>query len=364
MMLPNNIQKNEHKEMTDYITKCLDMGLNMEHVNSYTNSFKIRVDDLGIYFIPRTPTSYVFDSDLYGKIYNLIASSVFPQYTMIKQSGPIITAEDTDDIHVQRAFFFPWIRGFPERLIIGNLEEFSEQYAKDHIIPVMNNGLAEIHVDNMTSMLISGTSGGGKTYFLTYSLAMLMPYCDIIICDPKRDAPARYGKQNGLPVLVPNSNQSKADYVASVNEILSTCVGQIHLRQEELFKDPSKEFKRQVIVIDEVMAMTEGIPKGIKDTFFALLSEIVLLGRATKIGVILVSQRFDHTVIPVSVREQCSVLVQVGHVNSKTTAFLFPDYNLDGVVLPSGHGTGLIQIYDNKKAPEVLPLLCPTYNNI
>ena len=40
---------------------------------------------------------------------------------------------------------------------------------------------------------------------------------------------------------------------------------------------------------------------------------------------------------------------------------LFPDLNPEGIVIPIGHGTGLIQVIDNEHPYQVLPLLCPTY---
>ena len=76
---------------------------------------------------------------------------------------------------------------------------------------------------------------------------------------------------------------------------------------------------------------------------------------------LLVSQRFDHNTIPVSVREQMNVLIQIGNINQKTTQFLFPDLDPEGIVIPIGKGTGLIQIIDSEHPYQVLPLLCPTY---
>jgi len=115
------------------------------------------------------------------------------------------------------------------------------------------------------------------------------------------------------------------------------------------------------IVIDEVLALSEGVNKTIKESFFSLLSSIALLGRATRIHLLLISQRLDHTTIPISVREQLNVLIQIGNINKKTTQFLFPDLDPEGIVIPIGHGTGLIQVIDNEHPYQVLPLLCPTY---
>ena len=60
-------------------------------------------------------------------------------------------------------------------------------------------------------------------------------------------------------------------------------------------------------------------------------------------------------------REQINVLVQLGNINRKTTQFLFPDLDPEGIVIPLGRGTGLIQVIDDEHPYQVLPLLCPTY---
>ena len=109
------------------------------------------------------------------------------------------------------------------------------------------------------------------------------------------------------------------------------------------------------------MALTEGVTKSIKGAFYALLSQIALMGRATNVHLILVSQRFDHNTIPVSVREQLNVLIQLGNINAKTTQFLFPDFDPSGIVIPPGKGTGLIQIIDDIHPYQVQPFLAPTY---
>lgn len=92
-----------------------------------------------------------------------------------------------------------------------------------------------------------------------------------------------------------------------------------------------------------------------------MLSSIALLGRATRCHLLLVGQRFDYNAVPVSVREQMNVLVQIGNINSKTVQFLFPDLDPSGIVIPIGKGTGLIQVIDNEHPFQVLPLLTPTF---
>lgn len=76
----------------------------------------------------------------------------------------------------------------------------------------------------------------------------------------------------------------------------------------------------------------------------------------------LVSQRFDYKTVPVSVREQLNVLLQLGNISRTTTQFLYPDLDPNGIVIPTGKGTGLIQVIDSEHPYQVLPLLCPTYS--
>jgi ftsK/spoIIIE family protein len=218
-----------------------------------------------------------------------------------------------------------------------------------------------LNLDKVNHMAICGNSGSGKSYALTYLLSVLKNQSDLIIVDPKFDSPSRWAREHKIAVIHPVENRSKSDFVSEVNERLSQYLNLIQQRQAILYDNPRHEFAHLTIVIDEVLALSEGVNKAIKESFFSLLSQIALLGRATKIHLLLVSQRFDHTTIPVSVREQLNVLIQIGNINSKSVQFLFPDLNPEGIVIPTGHGTGLIQVIDNEHPYQVLPLLCPTY---
>ncbi|TBW82205.1 cell division protein FtsK, partial [Staphylococcus epidermidis] len=149
-------------------------------------------------------------------------------------------------------------------------------------------------------------------------------------------------------MIHPHQNRSKSDFLSEINENLNHCLQVIQQRQTILYDDPDYQFDHLTIVIDEVLALAEGVNKTIKDAFFSLLSQIALLGRATKDHLLLVSQRFDHQTIPVSVREQLNVLIQIGNINKKTTQFLFPDLDPEGIVIPIGKGTGLIQVIDSE----------------
>lgn len=345
-------------EIEKYLSQSLNMALSMNGESTYTNSFFVEVKEDGFLFVPRTPAGYLIDDELYQKIFIIANASLYPRYTLLKQNSAYFVPLETEDIHVQRALFFPWFEGISERLIVPNLQEFASRNS-DSKIKIMEN--LEINYNKVTSVVIGGQSGSGKSYFLTYFLEMLNPISDLIIIDPKFDSPSRWAKLHSIPVIHPQENRSKSDFVSQVNESLSAVLEIIHKRQEILYENPNHEFKHLSIVIDEVLALSEGVNKQIKDSFMSLLSSIALLGRATRCHLVLVSQRFDFNAVPVSVREQANVLVQIGNINSKTIQFLFPDLNPDGIVIPIGKGTGLIQVIDNEHPYQVLPLLTPTF---
>lgn len=348
------------KELAQYLLQALNMGLGsiMPGESSYTRSFDIRIMQDGFLFIPRLPAGYIIDDELYQKIFLIANATLFPRYTVLKQNSAYFLALETDDIHVQRALFFPWKEGISERLVIADLDHFVLK-EENNVIPIMRN--LSLDYNKVTSMAIAGNSGSGKSYALTYFLSLLKKFSDLIIVDPKFDTPSRWARENGISVLHPKRNRSKSDFVSEINENLSSCLNLIQERQEILYENSEEEFKHLTIVIDEVLALSEGVNKTIKDSFFSLLSQVALLGRATRVHLLLVSQRFDHNTIPVSAREQLNVLIQIGNINKKTTQFLFPDLDPEGIVIPVGKGTGLIQIIDNEHPYQVLPLLCPTY---
>ena len=343
--------------LQSYLLQSLNMALGalMQGETSYTNSFNIIIQENGFIFIPRLPCAYILDDELYNKIFLIANASLYPHYTLLKQNATYFVPLKTDDIHVQRGLFFPWKMGISKRLVIPDLDRYTTSLPKNPI-PIMEN--FSLNLDKVNHIAICGNSGSGKSYALTYLLSVLKNQSDLI---PKFDTPSRWAREHQIAVIHPVENRSKSDFVSEINEKLSQCLELIQKRQAILYENPRHEFTHMTIVIDEVLALSEGVNKTIKESFFSLLSSIALLGRATRIHLLLVSQRFDHTTIPISVREQLNVLIQIGNINKKTTQFLFPDLDPEGIVIPIGHGTGLIQVIDNEHPYQVLPLLCPTY---
>lgn len=224
------------KELAQYLLQSLNMGLGaiMQGETSYTNSFDIKIMQDGFLFIPRLPSGYIIDDDLYQKIFLIANAALYPRYTVLKQNSAYFLALETDDIHVQRGLFFPWKVGISERLVIADLDHFVLK-KESNVIPIMRN--LSLDYNKVTSMAIAGNSGSGKSYALTYFLSLLKKFSDLIIVDPKFDTPSRWARENEIEVIHPQRNRSKSDFVSEINENLSLCLNLIQERQEILYEN-------------------------------------------------------------------------------------------------------------------------------
>ncbi|MDU0398143.1 hypothetical protein KF146HA_01639 [Lactococcus lactis] len=198
----------DKQSLESYLTQSLNMALasQIQGETSYTNSFNIKVEDEGFLYIPRLPAGYIVDSELYQQIFLIASASLYPIYTLLKQNSAYFIPLDTKDIHIQRAFFFPWKKGISKRLIIKDLDDFVQRN-KGTRLPLMENLVLDY--EKVTSIDIAGNSGSGKSYALTYFLSFLKPISDLIIIDPKFDTPSRWARENQVSVIHPKPQPLK-----------------------------------------------------------------------------------------------------------------------------------------------------------
>lgn len=351
-------------EWRNTLKQALNLGLGSNsatETTSYNGSFDISVSETGFAFIPRIPASYIVDNALYENIFKISNVVSYPFYTVVKKSTMNLISWAAHDFHSRRALWFDWI---PVNTRVRVTEEYIKQ-RKSHRIPIMSHYFVDF--DSITSILIAGNSGSGKSYFLSYLLNYLhgltetSKISDLFVIDPKKDSPARWCKARKVDCIFPTNQGATSDFIANVTEALSRFVKIIYDRQDQLYKNPLIKFSHVCIVIDELLALTENIPKKLKDAFFSMISTISLMGRSTNVHLILVSQRFDANTIPVVVRQQANLKIQLGVISSATTRFLFEDLDPAGILIPTGKGTGLISFNDNKRISQVLPLQTPTF---
>ena len=90
------------------------------------------------------------------------------------------------------------------------------------------------------------------------------------------------------------------------------------------------------------------------------MQTITLLARESNVHLVLISQELDAKTIPTSVRSQCNLRILMGLVNSKSCQYLFPDYDVSSIVVPSGVATVIIQKINSNDVPAITPFLAPT----
>lgn len=348
--------KREFVVDTEYLVQCVEIGLGNSSISSTTNSFQFIYGDNYLDFVPRFPCAYVLDNSLYQQIFQILSTSTYPMLTFLKQPSAYIVRRDSVSINTSRAFRFPFFKGIPERLTYQKLSDVTVQ---NQSFELMKN--YRIDFNRIVHCLIAGSSGSGKSYALCYLISVISQFANLTVVDPKCDSISRYCLKQNIPVLYQERDFSADEFVSKVNTLLKVELDTIYHRQSILLENPSKKFQHRCIVIDELLALTSLTSKNIKDTFFSLLSNIALLGRSTSIHLILVSQRMDTNALPIAVREQCNLLIQLGLINRKTTMFLFPDLESEtGLVIPNGKGTGIVQVIDGITVLNVMPLLIPT----
>lgn len=271
---------------------------------------------------------------------------------------------DPEEPNLARALFFPWIDGIPERLMIENIDQFIATEVTSNRIPIMANKV-NLNMDNIVHLAVSGSSGSGKSKFTEYLIRCLNAdsATHLLLVDPKLSQIYKLGRELNLEVLSPTFGSNLNSFITEVNELLGRVINKIYERQQKLLLNPSTQFSKIYVVIDELLALVQGSSKQARDTFSQLLGTIALLGRETQVSLILISQRFDATAFGgnTAVREQINCAIILGDINTNTTQFLLPHANIEHIVVPAGIGTGIIKFTDDQHNNHIMPLLTPTY---
>ncbi|MDY4001719.1 MAG: cell division protein FtsK [Streptococcus orisratti] len=360
--LVGGLGKTIERFLLQNLNSTLDVG-----ENSYTGSFSIKVaeDNSGFLFIPNLPVSYALDAELYFKIAHIAAGVLYPYKTLLVQNNAYFLPRSKSDPNTARAFYFPLVNGIPTRLTIDEpLQEFIKKNSSETALPLMANDFSLDMAHGIKHIGISGTSGSGKSFLAQYLIENLASFSDIfVIVDPKLSSLYQLGKRLNVPVLAPKKGANLNGFISEVNEKLGEALKLIYQRQEELLNNPQATFSKTYIVIDELLALTTGAAKASREAFSQLLMTIALLGRETGVSLFLISQRFDHTAFGgnVAIRDQINCSILLGEVNKNTAQFLFPDTDVNSIVVPSGVGTGIIKIVDGQHHPQIMPFLAPTY---
>lgn len=193
--------------------------------------------------------------------------------------------------------------------------------------------------------LVTGITGGGKTYLLAYFIRMFLSYdADIKILDPKRSDLSFLEKYFGKDVVY------EPNHIARV---LRESVETMNKRYDEFrnlenyafgkdFKDYG--YKPLFIIFDEVTAFMASADSKVVKEVNSFLTEIILKGRQAGIFMILTTQRADADYIKANIRDQLGLRIGLGRMSSSGYTMTFGSEYNDLCLNGSEKGIGFIFI--------------------
>jgi len=169
---------------------------------------------------------------------------------------------------------------------------YSNTYSANKIPIGVDNQRKLIYLDlcKAPHVLVSGTTGSGKSVFLNNLIELLN--CQLILIDPKR---IEFTKYNSLPNLKIPVVHCTYDAI----NILNNLVNLMEMRYKELQDNSNAKFEKIVVVIDEFADMVETVRsnKTEKELLFSSVVRLSQKARAIGIHLVLATQRPSVSVI-------------------------------------------------------------------
>ncbi|MCQ9619249.1 AAA family ATPase [Weissella cibaria] len=353
-------------DISSFISTVLNAALAADE-STIKQSFTIEVVDDGFIFVLRYPNSLIMNTDLYFRIYDIVAAAVYPAYTLIRPASMQLVARE-GNLSVSRGLFFPWKEGRSKRLI-GSVDDILANSHDKNRIPIMQG--IDFDFNKSPGIALTGNSGAGKSTALHYLLevyAERFGTTSITLIDPKLSNGARWAKNHdGVNLVIPQPEDRPEDFLPRVNATLADAVREITRRQSELYQHVntvsadyrSIGLKPRFIVIDEVASLAIGLKKSLLDEFHGLLTQISLLGRESGVFLTLSLQEARQSLLPTEVRSQMGVRILLGRIDKQSAQFLFPEMDSSFPLPIGGRGTGIISINDGEHYG-VEPVAMPT----
>jgi len=186
--------------------------------------------------------------------------------------------------------------------------------------------------------LITGVTGGGKTYFLYYLIESLLNIgAELKIIDPKRS------DLYGLRKTIGEENVAYAPgrVMAMCRELME----EMENRYEALDDTPfgsnyeALGLKPRFLIFDEFIAFIEKLGKSPEaKTLMSYLTRVVLEGRQAGIFVIFATQRADAKYLPGAIRDNLGLRVSLGSLEKSGYRMTFGDVDKDFEKFDKGHG--------------------------
>ncbi|ARW09090.1 ATP-binding protein [Bacillus atrophaeus] len=205
-----------------------------------------------------------------------------------------------------------------------NRISIDEAVAKDGALPLMKH--VSWKFDKLPHMLISGSTGGGKTYFmLTVIKACVGLGADVKILDPKNADLA------DLEKVLPKRVYSQKNGILMC---LRKSVDGMMKRMDEMKKMPNYKtgenyaylgLKPVFIFFDEYVAFMDLLDMKERNEALSYMKQLVMLGRQAGYFLVLGAQRPDAKYLADGIRDQFSFRVALGNMSDTGYGMMFGD---------------------------------------
>nr|WGD63037.1 ATP-binding protein [Bacillus subtilis]WGD71169.1 ATP-binding protein [Bacillus subtilis] len=205
-----------------------------------------------------------------------------------------------------------------------NRISIDEAVAKDGALPLMKH--VSWKFDKLPHMLISGSTGGGKTYFmLTVIKACVGLGADVKILDPKNAdladleevLPRRvYSQKNGILMCLRKSVDGMMERMDEMKKMSNYKTGEnyAYLGLKPVF-----------IFFDEYVAFMDLLDMKERNEALSYMKQLVLLGRQAGYFLVLGAQRPDAKYLADGIRDQFSFRVALGNMSDTGYGMMFGD---------------------------------------
>ena len=244
-----------------------------------------------------------------------------------------------------------------ERLHLGE----NKIVCRENEIPLMKNLFW--NYKSAPHALITGNTGGGKTYFLEYLIeCMKRMWAVVKIIDPKRS------DLYNLRYLLGENNVAYAS--GRVMQIFRETVKEMEERYVKLDGMPLGSDYETLglppvfLIFAEFVAFIQKIEKEDEKKLISYLSSIVLQGRQAGIYLVFATQRADAEYLPGAIRDNLGLRVALGGLEKAGYRMTFGDVDRDFEKFEPGHGYVYISAVTDSVREFYSPLVSKGYDPV
>lgn len=244
---------------------------------------------------------------------------------------------------------------FSDKVLYSFIKEKPLRKQISTSLPAQDDGLLiDIHGDFVISlrhnysMLVSGASGAGKSYFTYYWLTRFISqtvegkHAKLFAIDPKQSDLYKLCRQSGMPTE--NFGTTNAEAFKIVRSYLNEMQNRMSIYDESPAFDSvgiDIGLEPTLLVLEEYSSLVASMDSKQKKEFENMVAIIAQKARSLSMGLLIVMQQPRADSLSSNIREQMVNSVFLGNPSKESAGMMFGTTDLPGVI---GKGVGIYSI--------------------